>query len=210
MTPIIPGPLSLGVVQHRRKWFAGLSLLALVALVSTVQSVGDADGWLHRAVEAFGLGLIVVAIVGRAWCSLYIGGRKKAEIVDRGPYSISRNPLYVFSFIGIFGVGAQSGSLAVGALFALVAFGVFLRTVGREEAWLAHHFGGGYAAYRARTPRFWPDPRLWRDEGELTIRPAFFLLTLRDGLTFLAAIPIMEGIEYCQAQGWIGSGFRLF
>ena len=27
---------------------------------------------------------IIVAIVGRAWCSLYIGGRKKAEIVDRG------------------------------------------------------------------------------------------------------------------------------
>ncbi|HAL06973.1 MAG TPA: isoprenylcysteine carboxylmethyltransferase family protein, partial [Brevundimonas sp.] len=134
----------------------------------------------------------------------------KAEIVDRGPYSVTRNPLYVFSFIGAFGIGAQTGSLAVGTVFALAAFLVFLRTVGREEAWLAEHFGQTYEAYRTRTPRFWPDVSRWRDAEELVVRPSFFLRTLRDGLTFLAAIPVMEGIEHLQATGLIGFRIGLF
>ena len=210
MTQAQTPPLSLHIVQRRRKWFAGLMLLALIGLTAGVHSVAAFHGEWHEGVEALGLALIVVAIVGRAWCSLYIGGRKKAEIVDRGPYSITRNPLYVFSFIGAFGVGAQTGSLVIGAVFALATVVVFLRTVGREEAWLAEHFGATYAAYRNRTPRFWPNPALWRDAEELTVRPVFFLRTLRDGLTLLAAIPGMEGIERLQAAGLIGWPIGLF
>jgi len=210
MTQLQAAPLSLDIVQHRRKWFAGLALLALLALAASVRSVAAFNGAWHEGVEAFGLALIIIAIVGRGWCSLYIGGRKKAEIVDRGPYSVTRNPLYVFSFIGAFGIGAQTGSLVIGAVFAAATFLVFLRTVGREEAWLAANFGDHYDAYRQRTPRFWPNPRLWRDAEELTIRPAFFVRTLRDGLTFLAAIPVMEGIERLQAAGLIGLPIGLF
>ncbi|MBA3049197.1 MAG: isoprenylcysteine carboxylmethyltransferase family protein [Alphaproteobacteria bacterium] len=210
MTQLQAAPLSLDIVQHRRKWFAGLALLALLALAASVRSVAAFNGAWHEGVEAFGLALIIIAIVGRGWCSLYIGGRKKAEIVDRGPYSVTRNPLYVFSFIGAFGIGAQTGSLVIGAAFAAATFLVFLRTVGREEAWLAANFGDHYDAYRQRTPRFWPNPRLWRDAEELTIRPAFFVRTLRDGLTFLAAIPVMEGIERLQAAGLIGLPIGLF
>jgi protein-S-isoprenylcysteine O-methyltransferase Ste14 len=210
MTAHLPVALSLDIVQRRRKWFAGLVLLALLALTASVRSVATFHGEWHDAVEFLGLALIVIAIVGRAWCSLYIGGRKKAEIVDRGPYSVTRNPLYVFSFVGAFGIGAQTGSLVIGSVFSLATFLVFLRTVGREEAWLAEHFGAPYAAYRARTPRFWPNPARWRDAGELTIRPTFFLRTLRDGLTFLAAIPVMEGFEHLQSAGMIGFRIGLF
>ena len=204
-----PVALSLDIVQRRRKWFAGLVLVVLLGLTASVRSVTAFGGDWHDDVEALGLALIIIAIVGRGWCSLYIGGRKKAEIVDRGPYSITRNPLYVFSFIGAFGIGAQTGSLVIGAVFAIATVLVFLRTVGREEAWLAEHFGAPYAAYRARTPRFWPNPARWRDAEELTIRPAFFLRTLRDGLTFLVAIPVMEGIEHLQAAGLIGFNIGL-
>ncbi|WP_420470627.1 methyltransferase family protein [Brevundimonas sp. FT23042] len=208
---IQPSPaLSLDIVQRRRKWFAGLVLAALLAFVASVRSVALFNGGWHEGVERLGLALIILAIVGRGWCSLYIGGRKKAEIVDRGPYSMTRNPLYVFSFIGAFGIGAQTGSLIVGAIFALATFLVFLRTVGREEAWLAEHFGETYEAYRARTPRFWPDASRWRDAEELTVRPAFFLRTLRDGLTFLVAIPVMEGIEHLQSTGMLGFRIGLF
>lgn len=210
MSAHLPVALSLDIVQRRRKWFAGLVLAALLALTACVRSVATFHGEWHEAVEAVGLALIVLAIVGRGWCSLYIGGRKKAEIVDRGPYSVTRNPLYVFSFIGALGIGAQTGSLIIGAVFAIAAFLIFLRTVGREEAWLAEHFGAPYAAYRARTPRFWPNPARWRDAEELTIRPAYFLRTLRDGLTFLAAIPVMEGIEHLQSTGLIGFRIGLF
>jgi protein-S-isoprenylcysteine O-methyltransferase Ste14 len=195
--------LDIQTVQRIRKVAILVALLALIGLSVVSQSIGGVDGDWHESVEAIGLGAIVFSIVGRAWCSLYIGGRKKAEIVDRGPYSISRNPLYVFSFFGAFGMGAQTGSLTIAGLFVAAAFLVFLMTVQREEAFLSREFGAVYAAYKARTPRFGPRFSLWRDESELTVRPAFFLLTIRDGLVFLLALPLFELIDMGQAEGWL-------
>lgn len=195
--------LDIQTVQRIRKVAILVALLALIGLSVVSQSIGGVDGNWHESVEAIGLGAIVFSIVGRAWCSLYIGGRKKAEIVDRGPYSISRNPLYVFSFFGAFGMGAQTGSLTIAGLFVASAFLVFLMTVQREEVFLSREFGAVYEAYKARTPRFGPRFSLWRDERELTVRPAFFLLTIRDGLVFLLALPIFELIDMGQAGGWL-------
>ena len=203
MTPA-PGPtLDLATVQKLRKVAVGIALLGLIALSVVSQSIGGVDGRWHETVETIGLAAIVLSIVGRAWCTLYIGGRKKAEIVDRGPYSISRNPLYVFSFIGAFGIGAQSGSLTIAAAFVAIAMLVFRFTVLREEAFLLREFGESYARFQARTPRFWPRFALWRDADELTIRPSLFLLTIRDGLVLLLAIPLFELIDAGQAAHWL-------
>lgn len=193
----------LQAVQRVRKAAVLAALVGLTGLTLVSQSIGGLGSTLDETVEAAGLAAIVFAIVGRAWCSLYIGGRKKAEIVSRGPYSITRNPLYVFSFFGAFGVGAQSGSLTIAALFMLASYGVFFLTVRREEAWLGATFGAEYEAYKARTPRFLPRFSLWRDETELSVRPSFFLTTIRDGLVFLLAIPLFEGIDMAQAAGWL-------
>jgi len=80
---------------------------------------------------------------------------------------------------------------------------VFYMTVKREEAFLEREFGAVYAAYKARTPRFWPRFSLWRDEEQLSIRPALFVTTILDGLIFLLAIPVFELIDVGQASGWL-------
>ncbi len=178
------------------------ALPAVIALAAISQSLGG-ETQMHEGLGSFGIAAIIVCIVGRAWCSLYIGGRKKAEIVDRGPYSITRNPLYVFSFIGAFGMGAQTGSIAIAALFVLIAVLVFAATVKREEAWLTEAFGPTYAAYVARTPRFWPHFSKWRDHEIIEVQPRFFLITLRDGLVMLLTLPLFEGLEHFQHIGWL-------
>ena len=167
------------------------------------------EGPVHAGVEALGLGAIVICIVGRAWCSLYIGGRKKAEIVDTGPYSISRNPLYVFSYVGAFGIGAQTGSVVLALMFTALTIVVFHYTIKREEAWLLNAFGETYADYRACVPKCGPAFRLWRDEADLVVRPQFFVTTLRDGLVFLLAVPVFEGIGMLQHLGWLAPLIRL-
>ena len=202
MTATTTNAFDLQRIQKIRKWALGLALLAAVALAFV-----SASPWIKQpfseGVESFGLGAIIISIVGRAWCSLYIGGRKKAEVVAMGPYSISRNPLYVFSYFGAFGVGAQTGSVTMALLFVLIAVAVFHVTIRQEEAWLTAEFGETYTAYQARTPRCGPDFSKWRDEADLTVKPQFFLVTLRDGLVFLLAVPVFESIDWAQAMGWL-------
>lgn len=209
MTTMDRPALDLGAVQKIRKLAVLLALVGLVGLALVTQSFGGVDGAWHERVESVGFVAMILSIVGRAWCSLYIGGRKKAEIVDRGPYSITRNPLYVFSYVGAFGIGVQSGSVTIGLGFVLAAMAVFYLTVRREEAFLEREFGAVYTAYKARTPRFWPRFSLWRDEEQLTIRPSLFVTTIRDGLVFLLAIPVFEAIDAGQAATWLPVLMRL-
>lgn len=208
MTTATTDAFDLQRIQKIRKWALGLCLLAVVVLAMFTASWWG-DGPTHETVEAVGLAAIILSIVGRAWCSLYIGGRKKAEVVSAGPYSLSRNPLYLFSYAGAFGVGAQTGSMVIACLFVLIAVIVFHFTIAREEAWLTAEFGDTYRTYMARTPRMGPDFSRWRDDEDLTIKPRFFLTTIRDGLVFLLAIPVFESVDMAQAAGWLPVLLRL-
>ena len=161
----------------------------------------DSDTSLHEMIELTGLGLIILAIVGRTWCSLYIGGRKKASVVDLGPYSICRNPLYVFSFIGAAGAGAQFGNVTAAFAAVLITWIVFSLVVRKEEMFLSEKFGAPYLAYKARVPRFLPKLSLWRNVDTLEIRPLLVWRTFVDACVFLAALPVAEGIEMAQAHG---------
>jgi hypothetical protein len=153
--------------------------------------------------------LIAVCIVGRCWCTLYIGGRKIAELVRIGPYSMMRNPLYTMSFIGAAGVGAQTGSLVMAALFLVVAWVVFRLVVAREERFLIGRFGEDYVDYLRTVPRFLPNIRLWKSPEWLEVRPDRVVLTFIDGLWFLAAIPLAEGVEWLQTAGYVPVLLRL-
>ncbi|RYG04024.1 MAG: isoprenylcysteine carboxylmethyltransferase family protein [Caulobacteraceae bacterium] len=174
-----------------------LTALACLSLVSTIPTWAVT----HEIVESIGLALMAVCIVGRCWCTLYIGGRKGAELVDVGPYSISRNPLYVFSFIGAAGMGAQTGSMLLSIGCALLCWAVFRATVAKEEAYLRQALGESYLRYMATTPRFLPNPKLWRGAEVLQVRPDRVALTFFDGLVFLLAIPAAEGLEWLQQTG---------
>ena len=208
MTTASTNAFDLQRIQKLRKWAIGLSVLVVVVL-AMFTATWWGEGPTHETVEAVGLGAIVLSIIGRAWCSLYIGGRKKAEVVSTGPYSLSRNPLYVFSYAGAFGIGAQTGSMVIALSFVAIAVVVFHFTIAREETWLTAEFGAPYQAYMARTPRCGPDFSKWRDEENLNIKPRFFLTTIRDGLVFLLAIPIFEAVDAAQAAGWLPVLLRL-
>lgn len=183
----------------RRVVLAVAILVAITALLFLGSEPNHPE--LHEYVEAVGTALIFAAIVGRVWCTLYIGGRKAQEIVEAGPYSITRNPLYVFSAIGAAGVGCQTGSMVVGLAFGIFTALAFLIVIRREEIHLAEHFGAAYADYRARVPRFWPNFALFRDDQTVTVQPRRIYSTLLDGLVFVIAIPFFETIEHVQNSG---------
>lgn len=198
----------LRAVQRRRKYVVAACLVLMLGLVGATGSSWAAEATVRELIEGVGLLMIGAAIVGRAWCSLYIGGRKTHELVQDGPYALTRNPLYVFSFIGAFGVGAQTGSLTLAIVFTVAAVAVFLPVIRREEAFLASAFPDRFPAYVQRTPRLVPDFRLWRPSEALVVQPAFFLRTLADGLPFLLAWPLFELVAHWQ-DNWLAPLLRL-
>lgn len=198
-----PGRLNLGPVQRRRRLALALSALAYLLALPFVHSIGSGEGPLHEGLEVFGMVLISCAIVGRSWCALYIGGRKRHEIVASGPYSISRNPLYFFSLLAILGIGLQTGSLVLGLLAAAIGFAIFYPVVRREEEVLASAFGADYDAYIARVPRFVPDFSLWRDMETIVVHPSRLRRTFLEATIFLLAFPIAEAIEMLQDAGYL-------
>lgn len=201
MMPPVLSREALSRVQHRRRRFVAVALVAVLAVSLFTGTAWGADGPIGRLIESTGLLLIAVAIVGRAWCSLYIGGRKAEELVTTGPYSLCRNPLYLFSFVGAFGVGLQSGSISLGLVFLAAAMAIFIPLIAREETYLSHAMPRTFLAYRARTPRLLPLVALWRSPQEIMVRPDLFVRTVLDGLPFVIAWPLFEGVELLQKIG---------
>ena len=156
-----------------------------------------------------GVLLIFLGIVGRLWSTLYIGGRKSAEVVSGGPYSMTRNPLYVFSSIAAAGVGAQMGSILATVGFGVLCALAFHVVILREEKYLKETLGAPYEAYMARVPRFIPSLSLYEEGDTGSFRPKLLLNTLLDGLVFLAAMPFFESIDSMQLSGYLPVLFRL-
>ena len=180
---------------------AALAVLIVIAFGALVFGGSLHDEPTHERIETIGLALILIGIAGRLWATLYIGGRKSAEVVSTGPYSITRNPLYLFSTIAAAGAGAQTGSYVIAGLFMVLCAAAFHLVALREERFLATTLGDDYLAYLNRVPRFVPNPLLYRDDAEVTFQTDRLRATLLDGLVFLAAIPVLEAIEMAQEVG---------
>jgi len=201
MTTDMPTILaSLDQTQSRRKLAVWAAVLALAPAFFFTRSAADPGSWAHGVVAGAGVAMVVAAILGRSWCTLYIGGRKVRDLVTAGPYSIVRNPLYVFSFLGVAGLAAQTGSLAVTFLVTLVAAALFVPVVQEEETALARLHGKRFEAYRDTVPRFIPRPSLWRGVDVLSVAPGRWTRTVLDGCIMLAIVPLVRGLGWVQAS----------
>jgi len=139
--------------------------------------------------------------VGRGWASVYVAGRKNHELVTLGPYSVVRNPLYGFSFIGVLGIGFVSGmmSLLLATAFAFAVFyGIVVR---REETYLAALHGTRFAEYVQSVPRWFPRFSAWHDVATLEVRPRLIAIHLRDSGLFFLAYLFFEICDLMQALG---------
>jgi protein-S-isoprenylcysteine O-methyltransferase Ste14 len=196
--------LDLRAVQWRRRIVLAIVSLFVALLLPFVCAV-----WLHTnplfyaQVEHAGILLIFIAIFGRTWSALHIGGHKKVALVETGPYSVVRNPLYVFTLIGVAGIGAQTSSLVVAGLCTSITAAVLIIVVLKEEDYLRAKFGAAFDDYARRVPRFMPSFSAYRDVEELTIRPKIVYRTFLESSLFLISIPAIDAIELARHYGWL-------
>lgn len=175
-----------------------LQLFGIFAIASLLFSkpVWTDDEPVREILEFTGYLFVFICVFGRLWSILFVGSRKNSELVTTGPYSMTRNPLYVFSTLGVIGVGLAYGSLLVAVILGAISYLVFMITAQKEANFLSEKFKTEYKAYAAVTPMFWPDFRLYKDGGETTFSPTALFKTFRDVLVFVIMLPLIEGLEF--------------
>lgn len=106
----------------------------------------NALGW-----TCFGSGIAM-----RFWSICHIAGRKTKMIVDTGPYALTRNPLYVGTFL----IAASEAAFLKSAWWAIAIAGVVAYynrvVVPFEERKLSAKLGTQFDEYAARVPRWLP------------------------------------------------------
>jgi protein-S-isoprenylcysteine O-methyltransferase Ste14 len=209
MLAVRSSSINLRQVQLVRK----AALLAAIVAGIVLMVVGDSQWptgtFMHETIELVGLVLIVTCILGRTWSSIYIGGQKSRNLVTDGPYSVTRNPLYLFSILGAAGSGAQLGSIVLAIVTGIIAWLVFYLVAMKEERVLVVRFGNEFRRYLAEVPRFLPNPTLWRDVDKLEVRPSIVRRTAVDACVFLLSIPLAEGFEYLHDAGVLFAAIHL-
>lgn len=196
--------------QWQRKIIVIAAAAVGVGVLISMRSASPEGAYWHEAIERIGIILILVGIVGRTWCAMYIGGNKLNRLVTEGPYSLTRNPLYVFSAIAAFGLGAQLGSVVYALICAVAALAIFALVIHHEERALADRFPGEFALYKARVPRLAPDFRGWQDAETLLVRPALVHRTFWDAMLFLLAVPGLKILESLRGSWGIEPLFSLY
>ncbi|MDH5559055.1 MAG: isoprenylcysteine carboxylmethyltransferase family protein [Alphaproteobacteria bacterium] len=195
-------------VKTRIRATRAVAVVVLLGLLFVAPSWGR-HGLVTEIMRWTGYLGLIAGVMGRVWCSAYIGGRKSQLIIDVGPYSMTRNPLYVFSFMGLVGIGLVSGMLTFTLAFAL-AFALYYRgVVAGEETFLSGLHPDEFGDYVKRVPRWIPNPRLYREATESMGLPRNVLITIRETSTFFLAFPLLTLIGWLQDTGVLPVLLRL-
>lgn len=127
-------------------WTLGLLSVPRIVEGSLAAWILNASGWV----------LFTLGIAIRLWATLYIGGRKAKGVIDLGPYSVCRNPLYWGTLLVMVSqvLMFKSGIFALGLVLPVLIY--FFGVVPAEEAYLSQKLGKDYLDYCERVPRWWP------------------------------------------------------
>ncbi len=112
---------------------------------------------------AVGGAVSVLGLAIRAWASGHI--RKNDALAISGPYSYTRNPLYLGSFLVGLGFTIGSGWWPLGIIFAALFLGIYFPVMRVESATLAEIFGTDYQRYASEVPLFFPRLKRFRHDA---------------------------------------------
>lgn len=113
-------------------------------------------------VQLLGLAWIGLAVLLILWSALYFRTHKTTiephhvptALIVKGPYRVTRNPIYLALVIAALGFGLWCGAVSALIPAVLLAFVLHRRFVLPEEAGLIAAFGEDAEAYIAKTKRW--------------------------------------------------------
>ena len=199
-TQELPG----GIFHWRgRLGVVGLAPILILVAFSPIHSpLGEIPFFLCSAMGAV---LIVLGVGWRSWAMLYVGGRKSRELVQSGPYSLCRHPLYFGTLLVGLGAGVMLQSLTFFLVMLLGFPLLYLPVIKEEERVLEQNHRREFSNFQERVPRRilprWRTFSVGGNYHEVHIR-AQWNQTKRSVWT-LAAIPILEFIQTLRSNGML-------
>jgi protein-S-isoprenylcysteine O-methyltransferase Ste14 len=105
-------------------------------------------GWTGLALTIAGLGFAVWArlVLGRLWSGA-VTLKDDHLLIRRGPYGITRHPIYSGLLLALLGTGLYRDTVGVGIGFLCIAAAILFK-LRQEEQLLERHFGPAYEVYR--------------------------------------------------------------
>jgi protein-S-isoprenylcysteine O-methyltransferase Ste14 len=115
------------------------------------------------AIAWLGLTLIVCGLSFSVWARLFLGRnwsgrvtiREEHELIQRGPYSIVRHPIYSGFLLAILGTALVQGQFRSFLALPVAALGWVLKSR-LEESFMAQQFGNAYLDYKRRVKALVP------------------------------------------------------
>ena len=168
------------------------------------------DQFVEESLFFIGMALVGFGAAGRAWATSFISGNKSARLVTTGPYSMCRNPLYLFSWMIGMGLGFCTETLTAPFLIGSCLLVLYYFQIRCEERHLLGSFGRDYESYVAAIPRFFPSFQAYSEPEEILVSPrimkkGFF------GIAFLLLfVGVFELLEYSHQSGILPSLFHIY
>ena len=161
-------------------------ILLSVLLVSKPQMYGTL---FYNILFIIGLWLVLIGILGRIFASFFMSDNRNVSVVSKGLYSITRNPLYLFSFIGMVGVALCYGSIIVLGILIISYAIYYSQVIAFEEKSLSQKIGSSYINYlNSGVPRFFPDFKRWDSDLYLRVNYKVVLKTTIEASYFFLVV----------------------
>ena len=184
-----------------RIWYTRLIASMILLIVLFTSHSWQEYTFLDMIIQWLGYTMIVITTLGRIWCFVYISGYKDDQLIQYGPYSLVRNPLYVFSFIGTIGLGLASENLVALGLMVILFCILYPSVVDEEESKLKAIYGKSFEEYVKKIPRWIPDFKHFHQTEAYPIKPRIFTKAMLESMWFLLFYMILQIIENLHHMG---------
>ena len=195
-------------IRTRTARVAGIIVFACLAFCESKWEF--ASPAVDELLAGVGLMLVSIAACGRLWCMLYIAGHKTQKLVTAGPYSLCRNPLYLFSFIGTLGIGFGSATFTIPLVF-IAAFSLYYPfTIKKEEDRLLEIHGEAFRSYCEKTPRYFPSLNNFYEPEQYMVDPRIFRRHVGNAMLWVWFFGLWELFECLRLENWVPTLFKIW
>lgn len=184
--------------------------------VVVLMYLGSRSGWhevnslMPHLLMQLGIILAAVGALGRLWCSSYVAGNKNRRLIDVGPYSLTRNPLYFFSFIGGLGIAITTETIVIPVIFTIWFFWYYRAVIAGEEIYLKSAFGTDFQRYRDHVPRLLPRRSGFREPDRWELSPRSFRRSLTEVVWFIVAAVLIHALHDIRLEMGAPALFTLY